>query len=69
MLVTLYGVALWPRKFGKLGSIWPKLKVVECLAIREGITFALERGFHNWVLESDANNVVRAIQLPSSRAL
>ncbi|EXB89956.1 hypothetical protein L484_023608 [Morus notabilis] len=37
--------------------------VAECLAIREGIYFALKRGFHNWVLESDANNVIRMIQL------
>ncbi|GMN52559.1 hypothetical protein TIFTF001_021710 [Ficus carica] len=52
------------KKFGS--SFSPH--IAEALAMREGILLAQSCGLEHWILESDAVNVIRAIQRPSSRA-
>ncbi|GMN47590.1 hypothetical protein TIFTF001_016759 [Ficus carica] len=56
-------VALARRIFGKLSP-----HVGECLAVRVGMFLANWCGFKKFVVESDASNVVKAIQKPMCRA-
>ncbi|GMN60583.1 hypothetical protein TIFTF001_029678 [Ficus carica] len=41
----------------------------ECMAVREGVWYALSKGYSNWIVETDALNVVHAIKNPELQSL
>ncbi|GMN63606.1 hypothetical protein TIFTF001_032677 [Ficus carica] len=41
----------------------------ECMSIREGVWHALSKGYSNWIIKTDALNVVHAIKNPELRSL
>ena len=67
-LVVRYdqGAVLAPASKTIWGSFSPH--IAEALGTREGILLAQCCGLEHWILESDAVNVIWAIQWPSSRA-